>query len=353
MITALALTLAAALVGPEAASNPVELGDVAWIRDFDAGKAESKRTGRPLLLLFQEVPGCEGCVNFGAQVLTHPLIVEAMETEFVPVAIHNNKPGADDAVRKAFDEPAWNYPVLRFFGGDGEELLPRKDQVFDPATIVTRMTDALAKAKRPVPVYLQLLKAELAPAKKRTATFAMHCYWEGEADLGSIRGVISTRSAWRDGLEVVIVEYDEAIVSYDRLVRQAAQFECASRVYAHDAAQLDIARARVGERAVRATGEARDAKASDQTFALNRTEWRYLPLTRTQATKINGDLRRGRDASRWLSPGQRTLLGEIRARRAAEPDAFASLRPERASARLAAYARTLRQALAAPIVDAS
>lgn len=37
--------------------QPVELGQVRWGRDFDAGLAESSATGKPLLLLFQEVPG--------------------------------------------------------------------------------------------------------------------------------------------------------------------------------------------------------------------------------------------------------------------------------------------------------
>ncbi len=37
--------------------QPVELGQVKWRRDFDAGLAEAKRTGKPALLLFQEVPG--------------------------------------------------------------------------------------------------------------------------------------------------------------------------------------------------------------------------------------------------------------------------------------------------------
>ena len=37
--------------------QPVELGQVKWRRDFEAGLAEAKRTGKPVLLLFQEVPG--------------------------------------------------------------------------------------------------------------------------------------------------------------------------------------------------------------------------------------------------------------------------------------------------------
>ena len=34
-----------------------ELGNVAWGRDLDAAKAKSAETGKPILVLFQEVPG--------------------------------------------------------------------------------------------------------------------------------------------------------------------------------------------------------------------------------------------------------------------------------------------------------
>ena len=36
---------------------PPELGKVEWSRDLDAAYAESSKSGRPVLLLFQEVPG--------------------------------------------------------------------------------------------------------------------------------------------------------------------------------------------------------------------------------------------------------------------------------------------------------
>ena len=39
------------------AKRPVELGDVPWIRDFEAATEKAKKTGLPILLLFQEVPG--------------------------------------------------------------------------------------------------------------------------------------------------------------------------------------------------------------------------------------------------------------------------------------------------------
>ena len=38
-------------------SQPEELGRVSWRRDFDAALAEAREASKPVLLLFQEVPG--------------------------------------------------------------------------------------------------------------------------------------------------------------------------------------------------------------------------------------------------------------------------------------------------------
>ena len=37
--------------------EPIELGSVAWGRDHDAAFLEARESGRPVLLLFQEIPG--------------------------------------------------------------------------------------------------------------------------------------------------------------------------------------------------------------------------------------------------------------------------------------------------------
>ena len=46
---------------PQARSNtpkqPTELGDIHWVRDIDEGVARSKKEKKPMLVLFQEVPG--------------------------------------------------------------------------------------------------------------------------------------------------------------------------------------------------------------------------------------------------------------------------------------------------------
>ena len=54
MLARLPLILLTAL--PLAAA-PVELGTVKWSRDFDTSLKTVKSSGKPMLLLFQEVPG--------------------------------------------------------------------------------------------------------------------------------------------------------------------------------------------------------------------------------------------------------------------------------------------------------
>lgn len=39
------------------AENPIEVGTVKWGRDLDAALASSKESGKPVFVLFQEVPG--------------------------------------------------------------------------------------------------------------------------------------------------------------------------------------------------------------------------------------------------------------------------------------------------------
>src|SRR5438876_10389544 len=108
-------------------SSPKELGRVQWVDDLDAGLAKSKDTGKPVFLLFQEIPGCITCQRFGDGPLSHPLLVEAIESLFIPVAVYNNRPGKDAVVLKRFFERAQNNPVVRFVKADGTDILARKE----------------------------------------------------------------------------------------------------------------------------------------------------------------------------------------------------------------------------------
>ena len=57
IILLMAVPVAAQQGTSSSATNPKELGKVAWLRDYDQAIAQSKKTGKPLFLFFQEVPG--------------------------------------------------------------------------------------------------------------------------------------------------------------------------------------------------------------------------------------------------------------------------------------------------------
>ena len=56
-----------------------ELGRIHWGRNFDHALAAAKQQNKLLLVLFDEVPGCSTCTGYGRQVLSHPLITEAID----------------------------------------------------------------------------------------------------------------------------------------------------------------------------------------------------------------------------------------------------------------------------------
>lgn len=278
-----ALVLFAASLGAQTAPvNPEpELGIVRWQRDFDAGLTAAAAAQRPVFLLFQEIPGCGTCTGFGKDVLAHPLLAPAIEQCFVPVVVRNNVEGKEAAVRDRFAEPAWNNPVVRFVDADGKDLLPRRDGIWDAHGIAARMVAALQTAKRPVPGYLLVARDE-SDAKVERAVFAMHCFWEGEAVLGALDGVVGTRSAFVGSAEVVEVTFRPSVLTKAKLTEHAQAKSCQPVT----------------------GGELKTAPASDQQHALGGTPYAKLDLTPMQRTKVHAALTLGTDAKTWLTPTQ-------------------------------------------------
>lgn len=303
-------------------SQPVELGRVTWNRELGSALARAGELGQPVFALFQEIPGCATCRNFGSGPLSHPLLVEAIEDLFVPLAVYNNRPGDDARVLKRYGEPSWNNPVVRFLSADGSDLLERRDRVWSTAPLAARACAALTSAGGEAPFWLRSLAQEGGPGTLETATFSMHCFWQGEAELGALDGVRETRAGWRGGREVVELRYDP-----QRL---------ASRTLEARARQLGY---RPETRADETGAHERDAKDSDRKFYLRRSKARFLPLTSAQRTKVNSALARGTDPGAWLSPRQERLLDRIER---ADDSVFSGLDPFVASDKLAAYERELR-----------
>ncbi len=331
--------------------KPVELGKVKWNRDLAKAKKQSASSGKPILVLFQEVPGCQTCQDFGNQPLSHPLLVEAMETLFIPVLVYNNKP-EDEQILKSFEEPSWNNPVIRYLNQHGADLIPRKDGVWSTESTARRMVESLKKAGQTVPNYLNYV-AQIPSKSLSRATFAMHCYWEGEAQLGSLNGVHSTRSAWVGDKEVVDLTFDEKTINYGKLLAVAKKFECASTVYAHDDNQFEIAKKQVRDDAIKVDDQfkTRDAKQSDQKYYLRNTIYRHLPLSKIQAVKLNAALKPQQDqgpsgfVDSLLSPRQLVLLKKIKKALTQDAEALKEFIYPNDELQLADYDQKLRELL--------
>lgn len=299
--------------GSPVTSNPVEVGYVGWGRDLNAALATSKESGRPVFLLFQEVPGCTGCREFGQTVLTHPLMVEAIEDEFIPVLVYNNVVGKDERIREQFKEPAWNFQVVRFLDGSSKDVIPRKDKVWTIGALAGRMVQALEARSRPVPRYLHALEAEFNTDRHASGAFAQHCFWIGEAKLGGIEGVVMTEAGWIEEREVTRVVFDRDKIDIATLAAKARAMECADKVYAPEdqRSKLAAAASQSGLSSGELTGDYRRAKLTDQKHQiLSWPEIHKLPgITEMQKTKINALAKEDRSkALAWLSPRQRAAL---------------------------------------------
>lgn len=146
----------------DAGSQPIEIGLVNWGRNFEEALERSRHESRPVLALFQEVPGCSGTQQFGKNILSHPRIVEAIENEFIPVLIYNNRGGWDAEILAQYNEPSWNYQVIRFLDGSGNDIIPRKDRIWTLGAVAIRLSEALRATGRNEPLYLQSLALEEA-----------------------------------------------------------------------------------------------------------------------------------------------------------------------------------------------
>jgi hypothetical protein len=259
----------------------------------------------------------------------------------VPLLVHNNRGGREAELLERYREPAWNNPVVRFFAGDGVELVPRKDGVYGAAELVARMSAALTKAGRAVPGYLALAGEELAPHRTERAVFAMPCFWRGEAVLGAIGGVRAVQAGWLEGREVVEVEYAAPRLPFAELLKEAQAGGCAARVWVERGPRLDAARETLGDAASELNEAPRPAGGSDHEHHLAEAGFAWLPLTPLQRVRVNASLADGSAMEDWLAPEQRAWL----ARGRMAPDRVRALTAPRTAAGLWDYRARLEQRL--------
>lgn len=281
--------LALALLPYIQAENPEEVGDVAWGRNYEKVLLEAKETGKPIFLLFQEVPGCAGCKQFGNDVLSDPSVVAAIEDNFVPLLIHNNKGGEDGRIRKLFGEPAWNFQVVRFLDSEGTDIIPRKDRVWTTPAIMARINAVLAKTNA---------TNQTSSHKGATArvVFCQFCFWTGEQMIGSLSAVLRTEAGFIGGREVTLVTYDPSRISIESLISKAIAEGVATDLYLDEPKQFP------GSKKL---ANYRPAPKHDQKKQIQSTPFERLALSPEQVTKVNAFARTNpQKALQYLTPEQ-------------------------------------------------
>ena len=264
-------------------SQAKELGAISWYRDYSDAMIVSEKTGKPVMILFQEVPGCSTCQKYGKNVLSNPLLVDIIENEYIPLAIYNNKGGEDAKVLKKYNEPTWNNPVVRVVNSDGKDIITRLAGNYSVDGLASYIRTSLTVHQGKIPEYANLITEELSTDTKRNkqAYFSMYCFWTGEAALGDIDGVVSTSPGFMNGKEVVEVNYNPEKVSMKEISSKAKRHKFS---FVKDPSKFRIDK--------------------DPQYHLKRSLYKYLPLSELQRTKINSAIANKANPDQFLSPTQ-------------------------------------------------
>jgi len=284
-------------------NNPAELGKVNWLRDYDKAIAKAEIENKPVFILFQEVPGCSTCSRFGFGPLSDPFIVEAIEENFIPLAIYNNNKGADAAILKKFNEPAWNNPVVRIIGTNERDLVKRMSNRWTPSHLLSTIIAGIASQGSDIPEYLSLrLEETEAQDNIKEANLAMYCFWTGEKEISKIDGVMSTEAGFMHGKEVVKVQYDAERVTLPEIVNEAAKASCADGVFVEDDYDLSEVKKNTAVKNVKKSGTYR--KDGEVKYYLSKSAYKYIPMSALQQAKVNAAIGNNKNPDRYLSPRQ-------------------------------------------------
>lgn len=271
-------------------SQTTELGTVDWMRDYDEALALSEKYNKPVFILFQEIPGCATCRNYGSNVLSEPLIADAIESYFVPLVIHNNKRGEDARILQKYNEPSWNNPVVRIVNASGQPINDRLAGNYTAAGLVDYMSSSFPKYNQAVPEFISYLQDaySLNDYRVKTTDFSMYCFWSGEGHIGQADGVVSTEPGFKNGREIVRVTYDPSKTNEKKLNKFAKEANCQPF-----------------------NGDGKFRADRDPQYYLKQTEFKYLALTPNQRTKINSMLASRQNPRDILSPKQIAYLDNL------------------------------------------
>ena len=207
--------------------------------EFDSlqeAKEEAARREQPILCIEVQIPG--GSIIAGETVLSHPLIVEAMESLFVTVRPTPEEPTDE---RSRFFRDSSCRTRIRILDEEGMDIVPCVEHL-SSVEVLTAMVQGLEACAKHIPRYLLLLNEEASGQLEvlskdrfrevqRSALFGMFDSTKAEVELGGLGGVLSTRAGMVTRQKVVQVTYDTRRLSYCTLVRYALRHAGVNIVY--------------------------------------------------------------------------------------------------------------------------
>ena len=122
-----------------------------------------------------------------------------------------------------------------------------------------------------------------------------------------------TRAGWLEGHEVTEVWFDPGRLTFEKLLAHGKSTECARRAWTTTPAQKATALKALAGNVEPLTKEPRPDK--EPKYYLLQTPYKHVPMTATQAARINAALAPdgAGKAERFLSPRQRELLAQAKA----------------------------------------
>ncbi len=157
----------------------------------------------------------------------------------------------------------------------------------------------------------KLIRSESdSTSKREIAVSAMPCFWSGEGFYGAIPGVYRTTPGMIGGDEVVEVEFDPTIISYQSLMSRAHHAGKATRIYCRDDKQFEIAKSISLDAAIRSDEPLR---LDDQPkWYILQTPLKSIPMTPAQSCRINSALHAREEIDSLLSPAQMEMYEKAR-----------------------------------------
>ncbi|KAL7575779.1 hypothetical protein ACA910_003108 [Epithemia clementina (nom. ined.)] len=295
-------------------------------------------SGKPMLAIETRLPGDS---DAGKNVFSHPLVVEACQSLFIPV-VRVVREEEDEAQRRrsmgtgaAFVQRA---PSGKSCRTKAAFLDPRSGAILaeplygDRLTLpymVATMVDVLQNWKScpAVPKFLSLLceeetgKVDMSvnsqngiKTKDYSAFFATDDNALCEVEFAGLDGVFATRAVFIVGRRGVEISYDSRKIAFCSLVRHALKQDLASVVYYQTndekrAAEVEIARIEQSSVTLDMF-EGGLQPDYDPKRALRKTPLRFVPMLDIQATRANRLVHMGRfdEAMHLLSPQQGAIL---------------------------------------------